>query len=64
MIDQPRKRLKWPEKNSRNLDADYLKKIPFIKEEKATDKDTTDTDGGAESETHEKLIHKKVSFSD
>lgn len=59
VVDQPRKKLKWPEKNSRGLEPNYLKKVPFIYKEKLPEKESTDTDG-AESETHTKLIQKKL----
>lgn len=62
VMEQPRKRLKWPEKNSKSLESNYLSDMPFIKEEKPTEKATSDTDGG-ESETQEALVQKKVSVS-
>lgn len=59
VMEQPRKRLKWPEKNSKALESNYLSEMPFIKEEKPAEKPTSDTDGG-ESETQEALVQKKV----
>lgn len=63
VVEQPRKRLKWPEKNSKNIDPDYLNKVPFIKDPKEKDKESTDTDGG-ENESQQELLQKRVSFSE
>lgn len=60
VLDQPKRRLKWPEKNSKDLETDYLKKVPFIHEERLPEKESTDTDGTCtESETQINLIQKK-----
>ncbi|XP_066259598.1 uncharacterized protein [Euwallacea similis] len=59
VMEQPRKRLKWPEKNSKDLETNFLTNMPFIKEERVAEKVTTDTDG-TESETQENLIKKKI----
>ncbi|KAH1015580.1 uncharacterized protein LOC109543795 isoform X2 [Dendroctonus ponderosae] len=56
VVEQPRKRLKWPEKNSKDIDPDYLNKVPFIMDPK--EKESTDTDGG-ESESQQELLQKR-----
>ncbi|XP_050301785.1 uncharacterized protein LOC126739984 isoform X2 [Anthonomus grandis grandis] len=56
---QPKKRLKWPEKNSKDLGTDYLNGALFTQEEKHNNLPTTDSEGSNESETQQKLIQKK-----
>ncbi|CAH1128194.1 unnamed protein product [Ceutorhynchus assimilis] len=57
--EQPKKRLRnWPERNSKDLQPEFLRKgkAPLIKQD-----NSSDTDGGTESETpQEKLLHKKT----
>ena len=59
-MEQPKKRLKWPRQNSKDLGADYLKGRPIIREEKVEEKaNLTETDG---TESEMQPINKKVSY--
>ncbi|KAL1493885.1 hypothetical protein ABEB36_009569 [Hypothenemus hampei] len=59
VIEQPRKRLQWPEKNSKDLDANYLKSI-MQDHDKQTIKTNSDTEDGMENDIREKLLIRKV----